>query len=74
MTFIVAPKKRTERQVAWSLPCIVSFAYLQMLSDLGVAGLVVELGTHIAEVPPRIGRRADQLNLDPPIGILESCS
>jgi hypothetical protein len=34
-----------------------------MLSDVGVAGLVVELGTHIAEVPPRIGRRADQVNL-----------
>nr|WP_206323686.1 PucR family transcriptional regulator [Streptomyces sp. HNM0574] len=34
-------------------------AYLRMLGEQRVAGLVVELGTHIAQVPGRLGALAD---------------
>lgn len=37
--------------------------YLELLADLGVAGLVVELGTHIDVLPTSVGALADELGL-----------
>lgn len=35
-------------------------AYVRMLGEQGVAGLVVELGTHLGELPERLGALADR--------------
>lgn len=37
--------------------------YLRMLADLGVVGLIVELGTHVDELPTYVGALADELGL-----------
>jgi purine catabolism regulator len=38
-------------------------AYLRMLAAQGVAGLVIELGTHLGAVPEHLGTLADSLSL-----------
>lgn len=37
--------------------------YLRMLADLGVVGLIVELGTHVDQLPTYVGALADDLGL-----------